>query len=186
METLFLAKLWSKMFTTDQIAGFFKLWCLKNYLRYDVLFLHVVKSRNVCWVWSGMPGHVQDSPNNKITKPQYLWEGLSYFVYLLHVVTHSWKVQCYHVVLVGYGPACPKFSEATSRQYFLKWSCAFADFSLVLKCILLDIHWNYKNMLFSADIFRHSVSANQIVRCFKLKNSKRIWGIKLTFRFPWN
>ena len=38
-----------------------------------------VKSRNVCWVWSGMPGHVQDSPNNKITKPQYLWEGLSFF-----------------------------------------------------------------------------------------------------------
>ena len=43
METLFLAKLWSKMFTTDQIAWFFKLWYLKNYLRYDVLFLHVVR-----------------------------------------------------------------------------------------------------------------------------------------------
>ena len=42
---------------------------------------------------------------SKITKQQYLWKGLTYSVYLLHVVTHSLKLQCYHVVLVWYGPA---------------------------------------------------------------------------------
>ena len=38
-------------------------------------------------------------------------------VYLLHVVTHSGKLQCYHVVLVGYVPACPKSSEVTNHQH---------------------------------------------------------------------
>ena len=33
------------MLTTDQIAGFFKLWYLKNYLWYNVSFLHVVRYR---------------------------------------------------------------------------------------------------------------------------------------------
>ena len=53
---------------------------------------------------------------SKITKCQYLWEWWSYFVYLLHVVTHPWKQQCYHFVLGGYGLACPVFSEITSFQ----------------------------------------------------------------------
>ena len=66
----------------------------------------LVKSCNICWV----------------TKQQYIWEGLSYFVYLLHVVTPPWKLHCYHVVLVGYGSACPKFSEATNHQYLWKGS----------------------------------------------------------------
>ena len=100
-----------------------------------------VKSRNICWVWSGMPGHVQDSPNNKITKQQYLWEGLSYFVYLLHAVTRLQKLWCYNIVLFGYGPACLKFSEATNYQYLQKGSCDFVDFLQVVICILLDIKW---------------------------------------------
>ena len=37
----------------------------------------------------------------------------------------------------------------------------------VVICILLDIHWSYKNMLFWAGIVRHRLSFNQIVRCFK-------------------
>ena len=46
-----------------------------------------------------------------ITNCQYPEKGLSNFFYLLHAVTHPWKLQCYHVVLVGYGLACPKFSK---------------------------------------------------------------------------
>ena len=106
-------------------------------------------------------------------EPWYLGEGLSYFVYLLHVVTHPWKLQCCHVILVGYGPTCPKFSEATHHQYLLKGSSDFVDFLQVVICILLDIYWSYKNMLFWAGIVMHSLSANQIVRCFKLKKLKK-------------
>ena len=54
---------------------------------------------------------------SKMTKRQYIWEGLGYFSYLVYVVTHPWKLQCYSVVLVGYGPACPKFCEITNHQY---------------------------------------------------------------------
>ena len=96
----------------------------------------------------GLVRHARACPRfSKITKQQYLWEGLSYFLYLLHVVTHSWKLQCYHVVSVGYVASCPKFSEATNHQYLRKGSCDFVDFLQVI-CILLDIHWSYKKMVF--------------------------------------
>ena len=41
-------------------------------------------------------------------------------------------------------------------------------------CILrvMDIHWSYQNLLFWAGIVWHRLSANQIVRCFKLKKLK--------------
>ena len=68
-------------------------------------------SCNIYWVWSGMSNLLL---NNKV---HYLWEGMSYFVYLLNAGTHLWKLQCYHATLVGYGPACPKFSEITNWQY---------------------------------------------------------------------
>ena len=50
------------------------------------------------------------------------------FVYLLLVVTHQWKLQCYHALLVGYGPACPKFYEITNHQYLWKGLSDFLDF----------------------------------------------------------
>ena len=88
---------------------------------------------------------------------------------MLHVVRYPWKLQCYHVVLVGYGPVYLKFSEITNGQYLWKELSDFADFLDVVICILLDIHWSYKNMLFLTGIVRHRLSTNQIVRCFKLK-----------------
>ena len=50
-------------------------------------------------------------------------------------------------------------------------------------CILrvMDIHWSYQNLLFWAGIVWHRLSANQIVRCFKLKKPRkymRYQGIK--------
>ena len=99
----------------------------------------------------------------KLTMWQYLQKGLSYFSYLLHVVTHSWKLQCDHAVLVGYGLACPKFSEITNCQYLWKGLSDFIDFLHVV------IYRSYKNMLFWLGIVRHGFSANLIARCFKLK-----------------
>ena len=83
-------------------------------------------------------------------------------------MTHLWKLQCYHAALVGHGPACPKFSEISC--HYLGKGCVI--FLHVVICILLDIHWNYKNRLFWADIVKHRFSANNIVRCFKLKKLK--------------
>ena len=34
-------------------------------------------------------------------------------IYLLYVVTRPWKLRFCHVVLVGYGLACPTLSEIT-------------------------------------------------------------------------
>ena len=133
----------------------------------------------------GLVRHARACPRfSKITKQQYLRKGLSYFVYLLHVVTHPWKLQCYHVVLVGYGLACSKLSEATNRQFLWKGLSDFVDFLQVVICILLDIHWSYKNMLFWVGIVRHSLSANQIVRCFKLKKLKKDMRYQVDFFRP--
>ena len=71
-----------------------------------------------------------------------------------------------------YGPACPKFSEATNHQYLWKGLSDFVDCLQVVICVLLDIHGSYKNMLLWAGIVRQSLSTNQIVRCFKLKKLK--------------
>ena len=109
---------------------------------------------------------------SKITNCQYHWERLSYLVYLLRAVTHPEKLQCYHVILVGYVPACPKFSEITNHQYLWRVLSDFVDFLHVvicICCIMLDIYWSYQDLLFWAYIVRHRLSANQIVRCFKLK-----------------
>ena len=121
----------------------------------------------------GLVRHARACPRfSKITKQQYLWEGLSYFVYLfLHVVTQSWKLQCYHVILVGYGPACPKFSEATNHQYLWKGCSDFVDFLQVVICILLDIHWSYKNVLFWAAL---SGIASQPFRLSDVLNRKKL------------
>ena len=65
---------------------------------------------------------------------------MSYFVYLLHVVNHPWKLQLNHGVLVGYGPVCPKFSRITNSQYPWKGLSDFVEFlnvvMYVVKCPL--------------------------------------------------
>ena len=58
----------------------------------------------------------------------------------LHVVTHLWKLQCYHVVLVGYGPLCPNFSKITNHQSLWKRYSDLVDFLHLVFCILLEIH----------------------------------------------
>ena len=115
---------------------------------------------------------------------QYLWEKWSYFVYLQHGVTHPGNLSCYHVILVGYVPACPKFSEITNHQYLWRGLSDFVDFLYVVICILLDIHWGYQNLLFWAGIVRHRLSANQIVRCFKLKKIENYMRYQLDCLFP--
>ena len=54
----------------------------------------LVKSCNICWVLSCVPEHANILQNNKVPLT------LERVVYLLHVVTHLWKLQCY-AVLIG-------------------------------------------------------------------------------------
>ena len=98
------------------------------------------------------------------------------------------EATCYHANLVGYGPTYPKFSEITNRKYFWKGFILgdFVVFFQVVIFILLDIRWNYKNILFWVDTVRHMLSANQIVRYFKTKKWKTIWVTKLILCHHWS
>ena len=119
--------------------------------------------------------------NNKATISLRRVELFSLFVACSYT---SAEPKCCHVVLVGYGRACPKFSEARNHQYLSKGLCDFVDFLQVVTCILLDIHWSYKNMPFWAGIVRYSLSANQIVSCFKLKKLKKDMRYQVDFLLP--
>ena len=99
-------------------------------------------------------------------------------------VACSYISMCYHVILIGYGLACPKFSETTDQQYLWIGLSDFVGFLEVVIWILLDIHRSYKNMLFWAGIIRHSLSANQIVRCFKLKKLESNRRYQVDFLLP--
>ena len=142
----------------------------------------LVKSRNICWVWSGMPGHVQVLQKDKAT----ISLERAYFAYFLHVVSQPCKLQSYYVILVGYRPACSKFSKATNQQYLRKGSLDFVHFLQVVIWILLDIHWSHKNGYFGlalSDIGSHPI---RLLNALNLKNSQRIWGIKMIYFFHWN
>ena len=53
-------------------------------------------------------------------------------------------------------------------------------------CILrvMDIHWSYQNLLFWASIVWHILSANQIVRCFKLEKLENYMRYQIDFLLP--
>ena len=130
----------------------------------------------------GLVRHARACPRlSKITKQQYLWEGLSYFVYLLNVVTQPWKLQCHNVVLVEYG----LHAQSSQKQQISIFGKGRVDFLQLVICILLDIHWSYKNMLFWVGIVRHSFSAIKIVRCCKLKKLKKDMRYWVYFLLPW-
>ena len=57
----------------------------------------------------------------------------------------------------------------------------FVDILHVVTCIFLDIHWSYEHLLFWAGIIRNSRSANQIVRCFKLKELESYMRYQVDF-----
>ena len=53
-------------------------------------------------------------------------------------------------------------------------------------CVLrvMDIHWNYQDLLFWAGIVWHRLSVNQIVRYFKLKKIKNYMRCQVDFLLP--
>ena len=63
----------------------------------------------------------------------------------------------------------------------VEWFCWF--FHVVI-FILLDIHWSYQHLLFWASIVRQRLSANQIVRCFKLKKLENYLRYQVDFLLP--
>ena len=93
---------------------------IKNYLRNNVHFLYEVRS-----YLQGLVRHAGACPKfSKITKQQYFWEGLSCFVYMLHLVTHIWKLQscCFSWVWSGM-PKVPwnKLQISLERVEWFHW-----------------------------------------------------------------
>ena len=104
---------------------------------------------------------------------------------MLHVVTHPWKLQCCHVVLVGYGPACPKFSEIKSPTSLERVKCCW-----FFVCSYL-YHVRYPLKLKKICYFGLALSGIgfQPIRfsdVWNLKRLKTIWGITLIFCFHWS
>ena len=104
---------------------------------------------------------------------------------MLHVVTYSGKLQCFHVVLVGYVPTCPKLSEITNHQYLWRGLSGFVDFLHVVIYILLDIHWSYQKLLYWAGIVRHRPQPIRLSDVLNLKKLKTMWGFKLIVCLHW-
>ena len=72
-----------------------------------------------CQAFLGMPDFFQ---NNEVPISLGRVELFCLFV----ACSYRWKFHCYHAVLVGYGPACPKFSKITN-QYLWKGLSYFVD-----------------------------------------------------------
>ena len=135
----------------------------------------------------GLVRHARACPRfSKITKQQYLWEGLSYFVYLLHVVTHPWKLQCYHVVLVVL-VGMPKVIWSNKSPISLEkieWFCWFFASSYLH---LVRYPLKLQKCAILGCIVRHSLSAIQIVRCFKPKKTWTRYEVSSwLFCFRWS
>ena len=119
------------------------------------------------WYLLDLVIHARAYPTFSKINCQYLWERLSYFVYLLLVVTHPGKLQCYHVVLEQYGPACPNFSEITNRQYLWRgWVILLTFCKYLLASCWISIE--------ATKICYFGLSGNQIIRCFKLKKLENL------------
>ena len=124
--------------------------------------------------------------NKKAPVPLRRVELFCLFVALMSNYTHLWKLQCYHAILFGYCPACPKFSEITNRQYLWKAFSDFVDFLHVVICILLDIHWSYKICYFGLALSSINSQPTRFSDVLNLKNSKTMWGTKLIFCYHWS
>ena len=107
-------------------------------------------------------------------------------VNLLDVVTYPWKLHCYHVVLVGYGPVFPKFSEITNWQYLWKGLSDFVGFLHVVICILLISLEATIICYFGLALSGIGSQPIRLSDVLNLKNMKTVWGDKSIFCFHWS
>ena len=171
------------MLSTNQIAKCFKLYYLKNYLRYNVHFLHVagypwkLQLNHVIFVGFGqaclgMPSVLQ---NNKAPISLGRVDLFYLFVACSYTSMETTVLSC-----------CFSWVWSGMPKVLWKGLSDFIDFLHVIICILLDIHWSCKNMVFWAGIVRHRLSANQIVGCFELKILKSYMRYQVDFLLPLN
>ena len=67
------------------------------------------------------------------------------------------------------------------KNDLIKWVYWLNDFC---ELRVMDIHWNYQNLLFSVSIVWHRLSANQIIRYFKPKKLKNYIRYQVDFLLP--
>ena len=65
-------------------------------------------------------------------------------------------------------------------NYLMNW----ADWLNICVLRVMDIHWSYQYLLFWTGIVWHRLSANQIVRCFKLKKCKNCMRYQVDVLLP--
>ena len=75
----------------------------------------------------------------------------------------------------------PWYNDSLISLEGVEWFCWFYTWSYLH---LEAFHWSYKNMLFQAGIVMHRLSANYIVRCFKLKNLESYTRYQVDFLPP--
>ena len=146
------------------------------------------------WPKSSPPIWLQDFLNVNISKT--IW-GIIFF--FLHVVRKSWNLYLNNEIFVGFGQVCPGMPSTLQNNKApislgrVELFCLFVAYSYtslevtVLSafiCMLLDIHWSYKNMLFLGGILKHRFSANRIFKCFKLKKLENYKWYQVDFLLP--
>ena len=57
----------------------------------------LVKSCNICWVWSGMPGHAEPFPNNKVPISPERVELFCLFVVCSYTSVEDTVLSCHFI-----------------------------------------------------------------------------------------
>ena len=137
-------------------------------MRYNVLFLHVVRYPWKLYlnlvIFAGFGQACQGMSkvllNNKATRSQGSVELFCLFVAWSYTSMEA-TVLCHFIWVWSSMPKVLWHNNSPISLERVVWFCWFLQ---VVICILLDIHWSYKNMLFWAGIVRHSLSSSQIAR----------------------
>ena len=128
---------------------------------------------NTCWVWSGMPRYAQCSPKwQTVNISGKDWTILFICCMQLHIQGSCIVIRLFELGMVWH---------AQSSLERVEWFCWF------FACTCLH-HVGYPlklpNLLFWAGIVRHRLSADQIVRCFKLRKLENYMRYQVDFLLP--
>ena len=95
----------------------------------------------------------------------------------MHIIRYPWKLYLNLVILAGFDEACQGMSTVLQNNKATISLGRVELFCLFDACSFTSI----EAMLFWAGIVRHGLSANQIVKCFKLKKLKNDMRYQVDF-----
>lgn len=130
----------------------------------------LVTSCNICWIWSGMSRHVQDSPKRQSNN--IIFVASSYTFMEATLLSSSFS---------GIWSGMPKvlWDKLPISLEAVEWFCYLLYVFVYVFRYPLKLH-KYAE-LYWVDIVRHGLSANQIAWFFKLKTLENYMGYQLHF-----